>query len=134
MADQNALWPMLGGRSMALPPAVVREELFDELEEPYLRLLQISRRRFLQLTALGAVALVLAGCPVIEGILQRIANRPVRRDVNALPAGDTTLATYAAAVAAMKALPNTDNRNWYRQAEIHNSFCPHDNWLFPAVA
>lgn len=111
-------------------PIPLREELYEALEEPYLRRLQISRRQFLQITAAGVIAVALAGCTVLEEILELIANRRVRRDVNALPAGDTSLDTYAAAVAAMKALPASDNRNWENQSRIHNDHCPHGNWLF----
>ena len=34
------------------------------------------------------------------------------------------------AVAAMKALPQSDPRNWIRFADIHRNFCPHGNWYF----
>lgn len=111
-------------------PIPLREELYEALEFPYLRSLLISRRQFLQLTAVGAVAIALSGCTVIEEILEKIANRPVRRDINALPPGDTSVATYNAAVGAMKLLGSGDNRNWLNQANIHRDFCPHGNWLF----
>ena len=34
------------------------------------------------------------------------------------------------AVARMKALPQSDPRNWIRFADIHRNFCPHANWYF----
>ncbi len=30
----------------------------------------------------------------------------------------------------MKALPSTDPRNWFRQADIRLNHCPHSNWFF----
>ena len=91
-----------------------------------------SRRRFLQAAVLSGVAVALASCTPqqIRDLLDRIANRPVRRGVNTLAATDPILDAYRTAVAAMKALPPTDRRNWTRQAEIHLNFCPHGNWLF----
>ena len=35
------------------------------------------------------------------------------------------------AVAAMKALPSTDRRNWIRIADIHRNSCQHRQWWFP---
>ena len=29
----------------------------------------------------------------------------------------------------MQGLPNSDPRNWTRQAQVHNNFCRHRNWL-----
>ncbi|MGX9117293.1 tyrosinase family protein [Mesorhizobium sp. BHbsci] len=43
---------------------------------------------------------------------------------------DPDLEAYRAAVVAMRALPEGDLRNWRKQAEIHQNFCPHDNWYF----
>jgi len=78
-------------------------------------------------TALGAAGYALGGC---ESLLEKIRNRPVRRDLGTLAASDPIIDTYKAAVAAMKALPATDPRNWNNQAEIHFNFCPHSNWYF----
>ena len=47
-----------------------------------------------------------------------------------MDAYDLDLAAYRAAVAAMKALPPSDPRNWNRFADIHRNFCPHRNWYF----
>ena len=54
----------------------------------------------------------------------------VRRSIATLAANDPIVEAYRKAVAAMKALPATDPRNWTRQARIHNDFCPHGNWYF----
>jgi tyrosinase len=91
-----------------------------------------SRRRFLQVAGLTGLAVVLASCTPgqIADLLNRIANRPVRRGVNTLAPTDPILEAYRAAVTAMQRLPSSDRRNWTRQAEIHLNFCPHGNWLF----
>jgi len=76
---------------------------------------------------LGMAGFALGGC---ESILKKIRERPTRRDIATLAANDPTVDTYKAAVAAMKALPSSDPRNWQRQADIHLNFCPHGNWFF----
>jgi tyrosinase len=43
---------------------------------------------------------------------------------------DPIIVSYRRAVDAMQRLPTSDTRNWRRQAEIHNNFCPHGNWYF----
>ena len=53
-----------------------------------------------------------------------------RRSVRGMTMNDPDLAAYSRAVAAMKALPASDPRNWNRFAGIHASFCPHGNWYF----
>jgi len=53
-----------------------------------------------------------------------------RRSVRGMSANDPDLAAYRRAVAAMKALPASDPRNWNRFAAVHASFCPHGNWYF----
>ena len=47
-----------------------------------------------------------------------------------MTANDPDLAAMRRAVAAMKALPQSDPRNWIRFADIHRNFCPHGNWYF----
>jgi tyrosinase len=90
---------------------------------------QLSRRTVLKggasLSALAALA-ASGGC---EAWQEDVANRPVRKSVTSAAAA-TDIATYDAAVAAMKALPGTDPRNWDNQAQIHFDFCPHGNWYF----
>lgn len=88
-----------------------------------------SRRDFLRGGAsLSALALLAAtgGC---EALRDAIRNRPIRRDVTTAAAAND-VAIYGDAVAAMKALPSSDPRNWTNQAEIHLNFCPHGNWFF----
>jgi tyrosinase len=53
-----------------------------------------------------------------------------RRSVRGMSASDPDLAAMSRAVAAMKALPQSDARNWIRFADIHRNFCPHGNWYF----
>jgi tyrosinase len=74
------------------------------------------------LIAFGA----LGGC---ERLQEAIANRPTRRRAGT-PGAAADEAIYARAVAAMRALPANDPRNWERQAEIHLNHCPHGNWFF----
>lgn len=92
-----------------------------------------SRRDFMK--GLGATAVVgLAGlneaCKGCEDLLDQIRKRPTRRDISKLPANHPIIDSYKAAVSAMKALPSSDGRNWTKQAQIHNNFCPHGNWYF----
>ena len=80
-----------------------------------------------KLAAVSAGALTLGGC---ETLLEQIRNRPMRRSLGSLPLNDPIIQTYRDAVAAMKALPASDPRNWNAQAEIHFNHCPHGNWFF----
>lgn len=116
-------------------PERTRHDLYDALDKRYLLRRWISRRHFLQATAAGAVALALAsfplsGCSIVEAILDKIAKRPVRRNVASMAATDPILVTYAAAITAMQARPSSDKRSWAYQADIHANHCPHGNWLF----
>jgi tyrosinase len=89
-----------------------------------------SRRDFLRgAGAFGAAALTLwtGGC---EACWKQIRERPVRRNISYLSASDPIIQTYKAAVAAMKALPSSDPRNWLNQANIHYNNCTHGNWFF----
>jgi len=89
-----------------------------------------SRRDFLRgVGAAGAAGLTLwaGGC---ESCRNQIEHRPTRRNISNLAANDPIIQTYKDAVAAMKALPASDNRNWTKQANIHNSSCTHGNWFF----
>ncbi len=91
----------------------------------------IDRRQFIKLMGSSGAALytlgMLGGC---ESLLEQIRNRPTRKNISTLANNDPIVEAYRAAVSAMKALPNSDRRNWTRQAEIHNDFCPHGNWYF----
>lgn len=70
---------------------------------------------------------LLGGC---ESLNQQIKNRPTRRNIATLANNDPTVQAYRDAVSQMKALPMSDRRNWTRQAQIHQDFCPHGNWYF----
>lgn len=82
----------------------------------------LSRRAFLA----GSSALTIAG----THIEVRAQGGGVRRSARTMSASDPDLAAYSRAVAAMKALPASDPRNWNRFAAIHANFCPHGNWFF----
>ena len=53
-----------------------------------------------------------------------------RENVAGMGTNHPTLASYRAAVRQMKSLPQSDPRNWTRQAQIHQNNCPHGNWYF----
>jgi tyrosinase len=53
-----------------------------------------------------------------------------RENVAGMGSNHPTLAAYRAAVQQMKNLPESDPRNWRRQARIHFDGCPHGNWFF----
>ena len=53
-----------------------------------------------------------------------------RENVAGMGRNHPTLAAYRAAVQQMKSLPQSDPRNWVRQAQIHQNNCPHGNWYF----
>ncbi|RZA05061.1 MAG: hypothetical protein EOO68_07200 [Moraxellaceae bacterium] len=78
------------------------------------------------LTGMYALGL-LGGC---ESLKKQIENRPTRRNIATLANNDPIVQAYRDAVTQMKALPNSDRRNWTRQAQIHQDFCPHGNWYF----
>lgn len=90
----------------------------------------LTRRDFIKgAGAAGALTLAIGtgGC---EKWWQKVKDRPTRRNIASLPANDPIIQTYRDAVAAMKALPASDGRNWTKQAEIHNNKCVHSNWWF----
>ncbi len=81
----------------------------------------LDRRVFVK--GVGSVGLgvvfgtLFGGC---ESLVEQIRNRPTRRRLRAgSSAVDQAVATYADAVAAMKALPAGDPRSWLAQAAIH---------------
>ncbi|MEQ8965993.1 MAG: tyrosinase family protein [Azospirillaceae bacterium] len=89
----------------------------------------LSRRDLLKGgVGLSAVTMLVAtgGC---EQIVEQIRTRPVRKSVTS-PDAAGDIAIYNDAVAAMRALPSSDPRNWNAQAQIHFDFCPHGNWYF----
>lgn len=89
----------------------------------------LTRRQLMKLMAIAAgagAAGMLTGC---DELIESINNRPVRRNIATMAPNDPIINDFKTAVAAMKALPTSDRRNWTRQAQIHNSFCRHSSWL-----
>lgn len=83
----------------------------------------LDRRAFL--TAGGLTLATLGASPLTaQGAVA------TRRSVRGMTASDPDLAAMRRAVAAMKALPQSDPRNWIRFADVHRNFCPHGNWYF----
>jgi len=90
-----------------------------------------SRRSFIRqssgwITA-AALSPFLGSC---ESCYEQIKKRPIRRSLATLNTNDPILETYRDAVTKMVNLPASDGRNWTKQAEIHQNFCPHGNWFF----
>ena len=99
---------------------------------PAHRVLGMTRRQLWTLAGLvgaGAVGLACTEAQ-IEELFEQIRNRPVRREINSLPPDHPVIASYASAIEAMQELPESDLRNWNRQAQIHDASCRHHNWLF----
>jgi tyrosinase len=84
----------------------------------------LDRRSILRSGAALSAAAIL---PSEDAFAQTVVTR---RSIGTMAANDSILVSYRAAVAAMKNLPASDPRNWQRQAQIHNNFCPHRNWFF----
>lgn len=84
----------------------------------------LDRRGFI---AAGGSSLALLG---INSPLNAQGATVTRRSVRGMTANDPDLAALSRAVAAMKALPQSDPRNWTRFADIHRNSCPHGNWYF----
>lgn len=91
--------------------------------------MEVNRRELIQILTYGAAGVMLAGCKSCP-IEETIRNRPTRRDIETLANDDPILQTFREGVTKMMALPASDPRNWDNQAKIHDSFCPHNNWLF----
>lgn len=77
--------------------------------------------------SLLSISMFTGGC---EDLFDKINNRPVRRMIRNNTAANQMMDIYKEAVAAMKSLPSTDGRNWTMQAQIHQNYCPHNNWFF----
>jgi len=85
----------------------------------------LTRRYFLQKTSMATSALF--GLSVLQPRRAHALGSFVRKDVGKLSASDTTLTSYAAAVAAMRQLDTTDPTNplgWQYQAAIHGTKSP----------
>jgi tyrosinase len=84
----------------------------------------VTRRAVLQC---GMALALAATVPRTPALAQSVVTR---RSITTLAADDPLVESYRTAVRAMQALPASDPRNWTRQAQIHNTFCPHRNWYF----
>ncbi|MBI3705139.1 MAG: tyrosinase family protein [Rhizobiales bacterium] len=74
----------------------------------------------------GAAVALVTTVPTTEALAATVT----RRSIASLALNSPTLNSYRKAVAAMKALPSSDPRNWTKQAQIHLNHCPHGNWYF----
>jgi tyrosinase len=83
-----------------------------------------TRREFV-----GAACAALAA-PMILTLPARATPPRIRRDVMDLSDSDPFFGKYADAVRAMHQLPESDGRNWRRQARIHADFCRHSQIPF----
>ncbi len=82
---------------------------------------------------IGAGSAALASATSLAKVFAQPAPPPqpvVRRPVGSMQPDDPALTSYRHAVERMKALPDSDPRNWNRLAQIHIAFCPHSNWFF----
>jgi tyrosinase len=84
----------------------------------------LHRRAFM---LAGGSSLATLAAPSLIGAQGAVVTR---RSVRGMAANDPDLVAMRRAVAAMKALPQSDARNWIRFADIHRNFCPHGNWYF----
>jgi tyrosinase len=93
--------------------------------------LGLPRRQVLRLASLAAAGAGAAGLlgACTEEQRDKINNRPIRKNIATLAPNDPIIESYKAAISAMRALPNSDRRNWTRQAQIHNNACRHRSWL-----
>jgi len=106
-----------------------------------------TRREFIKDSSMAAMLLLLLGTGGCESILDQIRNRPIRRMINpSSPDSVTDLDIYKNAIQMMKALPNSDRRSWWAQANIHGNLsatpacanagsysfhlCQHGQWFF----
>src|SRR5262245_7212916 len=89
--------------------------------------MKLSRRDVLT----HGAALTAAATLPAEAQAQTVLLRP---NVSNLAPNHPILVSYRTAINAMKALPQSDPRNWTRQAQIHQGNnqvrCPHNNWYF----
>jgi tyrosinase len=81
-----------------------------------------ERRVFIKGVGLVSTGLLLATLGGCEQLIEDIENRPTRRWIGSGSASvNQDLATYAQAVAAMKALPSNNPINWANVAAIHGT-------------
>ena len=89
----------------------------------------VSRRVFLQNAgvSLGGMALAGAGRSLAAEQAPQTALR-IRPDITSLSPNSPQIKSLRAGVAAMRALDDGNPKSWVAQANIHNNFCPHNNW------
>ena len=87
-------------------------------------LTRLSRRGFLGASAASLGAGVLPSGALAQGAKYR------RWEISDPSMPPSVLVSYKKAISAMLNLPETDPRNWYRNAIIHAFDCPHGNWWF----
>jgi tyrosinase len=104
--------------------------MFDPTGQPH-EDYGLSRRQLMKLVMLasgaGLAGPLLAACTEEEK--KKIEERPVRREITTAEASKD-INSYKTAISKMKALPQSDLRNWNRQAQIHDEHCRHASWLF----
>lgn len=91
-----------------------------------------GRRKFIYDLSLSSLSLLFVsaltgGC---EDVISKINKRPVRRMIRNTSNSVHATDLYRTAVLKMKQLVAFDRRNWFKQAKIHDDFCPHNNWFF----
>jgi len=103
----------------------------DPMDRPPHEDFGLTRRQLMKLATLatgaGLAGPLLAACTKEQQ--EKINNRPVRREITTAAAAKD-IASYQTAITKMKALPQSDPRNWTRQAQIHDQRCRHASWLF----
>src|SRR5262245_37196134 len=99
--------------------------------------MKLRRRTVLKHGAAFALMALPGAEALAQTLKQKVTKIPpvfrlpvTRPNVNSLAANDPNLEAYRTAITAMKALPASDQRNWTKQAEIHQNNCPHRNWFF----
>lgn len=80
----------------------------------------ISRRRFLETAGLTATA-TLVGSSLLQARQGNAASSYTRSDIGTLRVTSSTIVSYKKAIAAMKALPDSNPLSWNYQAAIHGT-------------
>lgn len=80
----------------------------------------ISRRKFLETTGLAATATVV-GASLLQARQGRAVSTYTRSNIATLSATSSTIVSYKKAIAAMKALPDSNPLSWTYQAAIHGT-------------
>lgn len=97
---------------------------------------RFTRREVFQLAAVaGTSAWLLSACTPesLDAFLEKIRNRPRRRNIASLPASDPYVAQYATVVREMKSRSQanaSDPTGWQAFVDLHRDWCPHGTWLW----